>query len=216
MRNFLSPDSPLLSFITRIVYAVWLNILWFVCSIPVITAGASTTALFYVTLKMARNEEGNVTVQFFQAFRDNFRFSTKVWAIMLGAQVILAFDGYVLWHMRFTNAFWTFLTAVFLVLAAGCLIVAMYIFPLMARFENTVIAMFKNSLMLGIRYLYCTAAMAAIYFLMVLIVVRFFTPAIIFGEGVCAYLCSYLLSGIFRNLAPEDSEASSEDSDEEA
>ena len=204
MRNFLNPDNPVMSFITRIAYAAWLNILWFVCSLPVITAGASTTALFYVTLKMARNEEGNITAQFFQAFRDNFRFSTKVWLIMLGAQIVLAFDGYVLWHMRFTNAFWTFLTAVFIVLLAACAIVAMYIFPLMARFENTIAAMFRNSLMIGIRYLYCTAAMAAIYFIMVLIIVRFFTPAIVFGEGVCAYLCSYLLSGIFQKLVPPE------------
>ncbi|MBQ1311975.1 MAG: YesL family protein [Blautia sp.] len=215
MRNFLSPDNAVMSFITRIVYAVWLNILWFVFSLPVFTAGASTTALFYVTLKMARNEEGNITAQFVQAFRENFRFSTKVWLIMLAGQAVLALDGYVLWHMRFTNAFWTFLTAVYIVLLAGCIISAMYIFPLMARFENTVRAMFINSIMVGIRYLLCTAAMAAIYFIMLLIIVRFFTPAVIFGEGLCAFLCSYLLSGILERLAPPQ-EPPEENSTDEA
>ena len=175
MRNLLNPDNPVMNFITRVVYAVWLNILWFVCSIPIVTAGASTTALFYVTLKMVKNEEGNITEQFFQAFKSNFKFSTKVWLIMLAAQIVLAFDGYVLWHMRFTNAFWTFLTAVFIVLLVGCAIIAMYIFPLMARFENTIRSMFVNSIMVGMRYLLCTVLMAAIYFVMVLIVVRFFT-----------------------------------------
>ncbi len=204
MRNLLNPDNVVMSLITRIVYSVWLNILWFVCSLPVVTAGASTTALFYVTLKMVKNEEGNVTAQFFSAFRDNFRFSTKVWLIMLAAQAALAFDGYVLWHMRFTNAFWTFLTAVFIVLLAACFITAMYIFPLMARFENTVVAMFRNSIMIGIRYLLCTVAMTAIYFIMLLIIVRFFTPAVIFGEGLCAFLCSYLLSGILDRLTPPE------------
>ena len=202
MRNLLNPDNPVMNFITRVVYAVWLNILWFVCSIPIVTAGASTTALFYVTLKMVKNEEGNITEQFFQAFKSNFRFSTKVWLIMLAAQIVLAFDGYVLWHMRFTNAFWTFLTAVFIVLLVGCAIIAMYIFPLMARFENTIRSMFVNSIMVGMRYLLCTVLMAAIYFVMVLIVVRFFTPAVIFGEGLCAFLCSFLLSGVLDKLVP--------------
>ena len=206
MRSFLSPDNPVMNFITRIVYSVWLNILWFVFSVPVITAGASTTALFCVTLKMTKNEEGNVTVQFFRAFRENFRFSTKVWLIMLAAQAVLALDGYVLWHLRYTNVFWTLLTAVFAVLLAAFAIIAMYIFPLMARFENTIPAMFRNSLMIGIRYLLCTAAMAAVYFIMVLIIVRFFTPAVIFGEGLCAYLCSFLLSGVFQKLTPDDTE----------
>ena len=215
MRNLLSPDNAVMSFITRIVYSVWLNILWFVCSLPIFTAGASTTALFYVTLKMAKNEEGNVTAQFFQAFKANFSFSTKVWLIMLAAQGVLAFDGYVLWHMRFTNAFWAILTAVFVVLVAACFIIAMYIFPLMARFENTIGAMFRNSIMIGIRFLLCTVCMAAIYFAMLVIIVRFFTPAVIFGEGLCAFLCSYLLSGVLERLTPSE-DTPEEDHSEEA
>ena len=215
MRSLLDPENPVMMFITRIVYAVWLNILWFIFSLPVVTAGASTTALFYVTLKMVRNEEGNVTLQFVQAFRSNFKFSTKVWLIMLAAQVVLAFDGYVLWHMRFSNIFWTILCAVFIVLLVACAIIAMYIFPLMARFENTVRAMFFNSIMVGMRYLVCTVIMAAIYFIMAVIVVRFFTPAIIFGEGLCAFLCSYLLAGILEKHAPprEDEDEPSDPED---
>ena len=69
MRQLFSPEGSVMLFITRLVNSVWLNILWFVFSIPIITVGASTTALFYVSLKMARNEEGNITSQFFQAFK---------------------------------------------------------------------------------------------------------------------------------------------------
>ena len=47
MRSILDPDSPVLQFITKLVNSVWLNILWFVCCIPVITIGPATTALFY-------------------------------------------------------------------------------------------------------------------------------------------------------------------------
>ena len=56
--------------------------------------------------------------------------------------------------------------------------------------------MFLNSIMLGMRFLLCTVAMAVIYFVMVFVVINVFTPAIIFGEGLCALLCSYLLSNI--------------------
>lgn len=202
MRELLNPEGPVLSFITRIVDTVWLNLLWLLCCIPIVTAGAATTALFSVTLKMVKNEEGNVTRQFFQAFRSNFRFSTKVWLVMLAGIAVLATDGYILWHLRYRNAFWTVLSAVYLVLVAGCGVIAMYIFPLMARFENTMLAMFRNSLLIGMRFLLCTAAMAAIYFLMLVIIVRFFTPAVIFGEGMCAFLCSYLLTGVLERCEP--------------
>ena len=92
--------------------------------------------------------------------------------------------------------FWTIGAAVFLVALAAYAIVLMYIFPLMARFDNTIFAMFKNSIFIGMRFLICTVLMAVIYFAMLFVVINIFTPAVIFGEGLCALLCSYLLSNI--------------------
>lgn len=196
MRNLLSPEGPLMSFLTKIAYSAYLNVLWFICCLPIVTAGASTTALFYVTLKVAKNEEGNLTRAFFHSFKENFKQATKIWLILLGLGIALAVDGYIFYHMRFENALWTIGTAVFLVALVAYAIVLMYIFPLLARFNNTTLAMFRNSIMIGMRFLLCTALMAVIYFVMAFVVINLFTPAIIFGEGLCALLCSYLLSNI--------------------
>ncbi len=196
MKGLLEIDGPVMQLITKIVYAVWLNILWFVCCLPVFTVGVSTTALFYVTLKIAKNEEGAVTRAFFRSFKENFRQATIVWLILLAVGVLLGIDGYIFYHMRFENVLWILGTAVFMVAVAAYAIVLMYIFPLMARFDNTIWAMFKNSLMIGMRFLLCTVLMALIYFVMAVVVIRIFTPAVIFGEGFCALLCSYLLSSI--------------------
>ena len=200
MRNLFNPDNAIMQLITKVVYSAYLNILWFICCIPVITIGASTTALFYVTLKMAKNEEGNITTAFFRSFKENFRQSTIVWIILLAVGIVLGIDGYTLYHLRFENAFWTVITAVFIVALLAYAIVLMYIFPLMARFDNTTLAMFKNSIMIGMRFLFCTVLMAVIYFAMVILVVRLFTPAIVFGMGLCALCCSYLLSNIMALL----------------
>lgn len=196
MSNLLSLDGPVMQLINKVVYSVYLNILWFICCIPIVTVGASTTALFYVTLKIARNEEGNITKAFFHSFRKNLKQGTLIWLILLVFGIILGIDGYVVYHMRFENVFWSICTAFLIVATVAYAVVLMYIFPLLARFDNTTGAMFKNALFMGIRFLLCTIVMAVIYFLMLLIVVRFFTPAVIFGEGLCALLCSYLLSNI--------------------
>ncbi len=205
MNHLFNLDGPVLQFINKIVYSVYLNILWFICCIPVITIGASTTALFYVTLKISKDEEGSITKAFFHSFKENLRQGTAIWLILLAFGIILGIDGYVLYHMRFENVFWTLCTAVFCVAAAAYAIILMYIFPLLARFDNTIGAMFKNALFIGVRFLFCTALMAVIYFVMLLIVVRIFTPAVIFGEGLCALLCSCLLSNIL-NLCQEKTE----------
>lgn len=215
MNRLLNPESPLMQFITKITYSAYLNILWFICCIPIFTIGASTTALFYVTLKMAKNEEGNITRAFFRSFKENFKQGTIIWLILLIAGIVLGFDGYTLYHMRFTNAFWTIITAIFIIVVVAYAIILMYIFPLLARFQNTTWAMFKNSIMIGMRFLLCTAIMAVIYFIMAIVVIRLFTPAIIFGEGLCALLCSYFLSNILL-LCQEKIEVDAEDSDENA
>ena len=84
MTGLFNVDGPVLQFVNKIVYSVYLNILWFLCCIPVITVGASTTALFYVTLKISKNEEGNITKAFFRSFRQNFRQGTLIWLIQIG------------------------------------------------------------------------------------------------------------------------------------
>lgn len=196
MHGILNPEGPVMSFITKLTYSAYLNLLWLVCCLPIVTAGASTTALFYVTLKVAKNEEGSLTKSFFHSFRENFRQATVIWLILLVVGIALGVDGYIFYHMRFENAFWTVATAVFLVAAAAYAIILMYIFPLLARFDNTIRAMFKNAIMLGMRFLLCTAVMAVIYFAMVFVIINVFTPMIVFGEGLCALLCSYLLSNI--------------------
>lgn len=196
MKGLFDMEGPVMQFITKLVYSVWLNILWFICCLPVFTVGASTTALFYVSLKVAKNEEGNLTKSFFHSFKENFRQATIIWLILFGVGIVLGIDAYVFYHMRFESVLWALGTAVFVVALAAYGIIWMYIFPLQARFDNTIRAMFKNSLMIGMRFLLCTVLMALIYFIMAVVVICVFTPAIIFGEGLCALLCSYLLSNI--------------------
>ena len=209
MDRLFNMDNKFFVFMGRVADLIILNLLCILCCLPIVTAGASVTAMFYVTLKMAKNEEGNITKAFFHSFRENFKQSTKIWLVLLGVGIVLAVDGYALYHLRFENAFWTILTAVFIVAVIAYAVILMYIFPLMARFDNTILAMFKNSIIVGVRFLLCTVLMAVIYFLMAVVIIRIFTPAIIFGEGLCAFLCSLLLSNILKLLEEKSSSTES-------
>ncbi|MGN0383363.1 MAG: YesL family protein, partial [Eubacterium sp.] len=58
-----------------------LNLIWLMSSLPIITIGASTTALYYVLMKAARGEKVDVNSDFFKSFTLNFRQSTILWII---------------------------------------------------------------------------------------------------------------------------------------
>ncbi len=202
--KFFSYESPFSQVLLKLCYSCYLNLLWFICSIPIVTLGAATTALYYTTLKIARGEEEtSLTRMFFRSFRENFRQSTVLWLILLAAGAFLAGDGYILYHLRASSVgpaavMWTLILALVIAAAVLYTIVLLYVFPLVASVSNTNWAMVKNSVLIGARYLFCTILVFAIHFAMFFLVVSFFTPLIIFGEGLCALASSYLLSGVIR------------------
>ena len=67
--KFFSYESKFSQLLLRLCYACYLNLLWFICSLPIFTIGASTTALYYTSLKIVRGEESYVGPTFFRAFR---------------------------------------------------------------------------------------------------------------------------------------------------
>ena len=211
--NIFSYDSKFSQLFLKLSYACWLNMLWMICSLPVITIGASTTALYSVTLKIADERESNITRQFILAFRNNFKQATRMWILMLFAGILIGGDFYVVLHMRSMSSgtaaiMWTLNLALLIAIAIVYTVILVYIFPLIARFENTDKAMLKNSLLIGIHYLFCTIVVVAIHFVMFYAVVAIFTPLILFGEGLCALLSSYMLINVFRLISyrPEGDE----------
>ena len=198
-----SYESKFSQLLIKLCYSCYLNLLWFVCSLPVFTIGASTTALYYVSLKIVREEETSLTRMFFKAFRENFRQSTILWLILLAVGLLLVGDGYILYHLRATSTgalaiMWTLLLALIIVAAIAYVIVLIYVFPLVASVTNTNREMLKNSFFIGTHYLFCSIMVFAIHLAMFYIVVNLFTPFLIFGQGLCALLSSYLLINVIR------------------
>ena len=221
--RFFSYDSRFSQILLKLAQSCYLNLLWALCSLPIFTAGAATTALYRVTLKMVKDQEGDVTGTFFRAFRENFRQATVLWLALLAAGAALGVDGYILYHLSHASTgaaavLWTLLLALVIAAGVALAIVLCYVFPLTASVANTNRAMLKNSFLIGAHYLFCTILVLAIHFAMFFVVVRLFTPAVIFGEGFCALLSSLLLSKVidacsYDPKAAEVLEAGREDGD---
>ena len=211
--KFFSYESKFSQLLLKLCYACYLNLLWFVCSLPIVTIGASTTALYYCCLKIVRDEDNHVGAMFFRSFRENFKQATLLWLIMLGVGLFLAGDGYVLYHLRQNSGgtlavMWTLILAVVIAAAVVYVIVLEYVFPLLASVSNTNAAMLKNAFLIGTHYLFATILVFAVHFAMFFAVVAWFTPLIVFGEGLCALVSAWLLNNILIACSgtPEDKE----------
>ena len=92
--GFFNYDNPVWRFIGKFWDVLIVNLLWIVCSIPIVTIGASTTAMYYVTLRLARDDDGYTFRSFFKSFRENFKQATAIWLIFLTVGLLLACDVY--------------------------------------------------------------------------------------------------------------------------
>ena len=92
MGRFFSMDNKFFTFMNKVADLCILNIICLVCCIPIVTAGASITAMYYVTLKMVRNEEAYIVRSFFKSFKDNFKQATIINLIMIAVGVVLYLD----------------------------------------------------------------------------------------------------------------------------
>ena len=76
-------DGPFMQKLNQLSGILYVHILAFIACIPVITAGASFTALEYALLKIYREEDSDLTKTFFAAFVQNFKQATVLWFIYL-------------------------------------------------------------------------------------------------------------------------------------
>ena len=160
MKNLLDLDSPVIRLLGRLTDLMALNIIFLASCLPVITVGAAWTALYYVTLKMVRNEESYIFSSYWKAFRENFRQATVIWGGVLCMLVVLVLD------FRMTGPLENGgLKPLQMLLAGVGLLFSMlvlYVFPLLARFQNTIPKMLQNALLIAVRHLPSTIAVMAV------------------------------------------------------
>lgn len=210
MDRFFNPDSPVMSFLSRIADLIWLNLLTLLCSIPVVTAGAAFTALHYVSIKMVRNEDGYLTKSFFKSFKENFFQATAMWLLMLLLMAAAGADFYFVSMMDSGVAFilrMGLCVVLFFFLCGG-----IYWFALLARFENSIKNTIKNACFIGILNFpksMCILIIYAVFLILYgLFAIRILPLIFLLGISLPVYLASYLFSGIFKKLEPQDEEIS--------
>lgn len=211
MSSFFNMDNPIMRFMSRICDLMILNVLCIIFCIPVITAGASVTALYSVTLKMVKGEESYIFKGFFKAFKENFRQSTIIWLILALAGILLYADyrASALLPENLSNIFRVLIGAVALIY----LMLVSYVFAYIARFENTLKNMLKNSLLISILNLPWTILMIA--YPAGLVFMTFLTTStvvygsmiwIILGFSSVAYLNSIIFRKVFAKYEPQEEE----------
>ncbi len=143
-------DNPIMRFLGFVGDLILLNFLFIVCCLPIISIGASASALYTVTLQFIRKEGGSAGKEFLRAFAGNFRKTVPMTLLFLAVGAVLALC---LWSMLLTGG--KFGLIIWSAWAIACLLFLMelsYAFAVQARFENTVLSTMKNAAILALAH----------------------------------------------------------------
>lgn len=212
MGSILGLDSPIINFMGKVADLLILNFLAIICSLPVFTIGASWTAMYYVTMRMVKKEEGYIIKDFFHSFKQNFKQATIIWLFVLMLIVLIVGDVFIYRAISAT------IPRALIVLFAVCVYLALgtviYVFPILSRYHNTVKGTVKNAFFMSIvKFPYTFVfALLIIFPLFLLMVAETIGPIIIaLGFSGPAYIISIMLVPIFRKIeGPEEKEETDE------
>lgn len=210
MKSLFNFENPFMQFLARVGELMIVNFLFLICSIPIVTAGASAAALQKVAQDIVYEEEGNVAASFFRAFRDNFKQATAAWIVLLLFLVGLCLN-LLLIATYFTGSLAMILNALVYVVMAVLVIVASCLFPMMVRYENSLREHTMNSCIIALIKLPRALVMALLNTL--LFWVAFFSMEvlistlvfwIVIGFGFASYMSASLMKPVFKELESGD------------
>lgn len=204
--GFFGVNGPFYKFISRLFDILKLNFLWIIFSLPIITIGASTAAVFSVTLKMAEDEEGYIGRSFLKGFKDNIKQGIPL-GLMSIAAVYIVYLNFALFHAIESNPLPLLVTG--MLSAAYFLLSLLYAFPLAARYKNTLLKTINNSFRISMKYIGRTFVLLIVIAVLVLMFSYNSTMlfmGILFGPAFIIYTISEFTMRIFRKIE-EDPES---------
>ena len=218
MKSLFDLNSPLMQGLSRVADLLILNFLFLICCIPIVTIGASLTALHTVTMKLVRDEEGGIVKEFFRAFTSNFRQATAIHLFfLLIAGLVFVDVWFVLYSVESHGAMSYILFGVAALLGVFSILMLLYVYPLLAKFENSTKRTLQLSFILAIRHLPTTILLAAIAAIPIvfLIIPHEIVIAVLFLMGILGFAAlamaqAYLYRKVFDQYIPQNEETKSE------
>ncbi len=209
MNRLFQIDSPIMQFLTRLADLVILNFLWIIFSLPIVTIGASTTALYRASLTLIDDGGSSTAGLFWRAFRSEFKTATLLFLILLLPFLAVLFDVWLLLSGALSLP--ALLVGLCLLPVLLFLMMINYVFPLTAQFENSIKGTLKNAVLLSLANLPTSLAvlvLSLLPLLLFLFAAPFFLRTCVvwffIGFSLIVYCNTLLLRRVFRKYFPPE------------
>ncbi len=210
IQGILNVNNGFFSFARKLIWVFVLNILFILTSLPIITIGASASAMNSVFTKIINEQGFEVVKDYFRAFKANFVKSTIVWTIGAAVSMVLYVDIFYWFKYGLDDGIFSYV-----MLGGSCIIAVVFLmlmhtfFPLLTRFDLTIKEVFTVGTMLTIKHIgYAFEALVATLLTVGLSMVYVFQGKFLFMIYlvICFGLDGFIQSYIYRHILNRYSE----------
>lgn len=200
-------DNLFSRFMNVLFDIICIDVLWLICSLPVVTAGASFVAAYYAMAKSVRYKTGYAAKEFFHAFRYNMKQSIPLTIMFLAIMTVLFLDIWYVWtnDSKGNSAIFMILVLI-LFLAMG---ITVYAAPLLSRFKKSSVDLIKTSAFVMFRFLPVTICILLV-FAVSCIGIYLMPWAVLVIPGIYLYGLTFPVEKIMKKLMPAVEEGSEE------
>lgn len=205
-------ESPFMNFLNKVADIMILGVVFMIACIPVFTVGAALTAAYYMGFKMVKNEESYIIKGFLKAFKENFKQATAIWILVLLFALLLIADYQIILYSGI--AFASGMRIAMLTVTVIVMLGIVFVFPIQARFENTVKNTIKNAFLMALSHLPSAFLLIIVYavpYLLLYFVPQLLPAVFLLGFGCIFYFKSFVLLRVFRKYESVPEEAADEE-----
>lgn len=188
MRDLFTADSPLMRFLGRFADFMILNLIFIGTSLPIVTLGASVTALNATAIKQVKGDDEHLVADYFDSFRQNFRQSTLIGLISGGLLLVLGAWYIVIENLNINEIYRLLLWIAFSFVTFRVALMLLWVYPYHAVFADNTRTVFRNARLMSLRHLPASLMMAVV--LGLLVVVTVFYPQFV-GYGLLWLLVGF-------------------------
>lgn len=204
MGSIFSLDGPFVKYASLVADIIIISLLFMLTSIPIVTIGPSTTAIFYVMTKRIYEKEGYLLKDYFKSFKENFFQSLIIGVLDFTLKLVLIFNIYLIFKgivFPLSTIQGKVFCVIYLFLLIEVFIISLYVYPLLARFKMKTKEIFKTSFVLAHKHMPTTISLVGIRFVIIFIVYKY-PLFIIAAYGTYAAIASYFIMRIFKKYSP--------------
>ena len=206
MERFFNLDNGFMRAMSKLADMIFVSVLWILFSVPVITIGASTTALYYTSVKVIQHDRSYVWQSFWQSFKENFASSTVIWIIMAALYMVLGVNIQMA-EPLFGKSAGLLFRSIYLLMVLVLTMTGIYLFPVLSRFALGKKQAVKLSFFMSVKHLpfsvimIVTAAVAVV-------VVYLITPLVLVMPAAATLFISVFMERILKKYMPEEKDES--------